>query len=287
MRLTLLSPAKINLFLYVTGQRADGYHTLLTLMCAVRLHDRMDISFGGQGIKIHCNHSQVPADVSNLAYQAAALFFKEYVRQKRGRQEGLAISLEKRIPVGAGLGGGSSNAASVLLGLNQRYDHPFSNEQLRAIGLSLGADVPFFIYNHPAIARGIGEIFEPAPPLSPFSVVLVYPGVHVPTAMIYKKLNLGLTKLKKDNKNFPFEIEDFNPKDHLWNDLEAATIPLVPEISRIKQTLVDLGAKGALMSGSGSAVFGIYSDLKDAMAAKESLQRGHKQWQVYAVDALV
>jgi 4-diphosphocytidyl-2-C-methyl-D-erythritol kinase len=287
MPLTLTSPAKINLFLYVTGRRPDGYHTLLTLMCGVRLYDGLTISFGGQGIDIQCDHPQVPADANNLAYKAAALFFKEYVRQKGGRQEGVAITLEKKIPVGAGLGGGSSNAASVLLGLNQHYDDPFSKEELRALGLTIGADVPFFIYERPAIARGIGEILEPAPPLHPFSVLLIYPDIHVSTGLVYKKLNLGLTKLKKENKNLPFEIKVFNPENHLWNDLEAATIPIVPEISRIKRMLADSGAKGALMSGSGSSVFGIYSDLKGAMAAKESLRSDHEHWQVYAVDAIV
>jgi 4-diphosphocytidyl-2-C-methyl-D-erythritol kinase len=287
MSLTLTSPAKINLFLYVTGKRPDGYHTLLTLMCGVRLYDGLTLSFGGKGVDIECDHPQVPADADNLAYKAAALFFKEVVGQKGGRQEGVVITLEKKIPVGAGLGGGSSNAASVLLGLNQYYGYPFSNEELRTLGLTLGADVPFFIYERPAIARGIGEILEPAPSLRPFSVLLVYPGIHVSTGLVYKKLNLGLTKLKKENKNLPFKIRVFNPKNHLWNDLEAATMPLVPEISRIKRLLADHGAEGTLMSGSGSAVFGIYSDLKDAMAAKESLQSDHEHWQVYAVDALV
>lgn len=291
MPLTLASPAKINLFLYVTGKRPDGYHTLLTLMCCVGLYDGVKISVGGLGsgqrIKIRCDHPQVPADENNLAYQAAALFFKEYIDKKGGRQNGVTITLEKKIPVGAGLGGGSSNAASVLLGLNKYYHQPFSTQELRALGLTLGADIPFFIFERPAIARGIGEILEPAPSLHPFSVLLIYPGIHVSTRLIYKKLNLGLTKSKKDNKNFSFKIRDFSPKNLLWNDLESATIPLVPEIPRIKQLMTDRGAQGTLMSGSGSAVFGIYSDLKDAMAAKESLRSDNEHWQMYAVDALV
>ncbi len=256
-------------------------------MCRIGLYDTIAISFGGPGIEMICDHPQVPADVTNLVHRAASLFFDWYEKKRGGHPEGLCITLNKKIPVGAGLGGGSSNAASILQGLNQHYHHPFSTEVLCEMGLSLGADVPFFIYNRPAIAAGIGEILSPAPSLQPFSVLLVDPDVFVSTALVYKNLNLGLTNLKKENKNLPFKMRNFDPKKHLWNDLEAVTCAMVPDILRIKRLLMEHGAQGSLMSGSGSAVFGIFSDLEGAMAAKESLLGYNERWQLHAVNALV
>ena len=143
----LLSPAKINLFLQVTGKRPDGYHELFSLMCCVDLFDTILLQFDFKNIRIESPHPQIPLDETNLAYRAAAVFFKAL-----NVNDGLKIIIDKSIPIAAGLGGGSSNAASVLKGLNRHYGYPFSRNQLMSMGLDLGADVPFFIFGKPALA---------------------------------------------------------------------------------------------------------------------------------------
>ena len=151
----ILSPAKINLFLQITGRRNDGYHDLVTLMCCVGLYDTVSLVFGAKETTVACDHPNVPEDETNLAFGAASLFLKAL-----NKNEGVKIFIQKQIPVAAGLGGGSSNAAAVFLGLNRYYGYPFSTEELMSMGLSIGADVPFFIFQRPAIASGIGEKLE-------------------------------------------------------------------------------------------------------------------------------
>jgi 4-diphosphocytidyl-2-C-methyl-D-erythritol kinase len=283
----LLSPAKINLFLYVTGKRPDGYHSVQTLMCGIGLSDEIFISFGKEQTTCECNHPGVPSGSANIAHRAAELFLTHMRKIGDGCRESVAISIEKRIPVGAGLGGGSSNAASVLLGLNRHYGHPLPKETLLAMGASLGADVPFFIYGRSAIARGIGNILEPAPPIRPFKVVLVYPGVAVSTASVYKNLNLGLTNHEKENRKILFNKNTFDPVAHLHNDLEAAATMLCPDIGLAKEALLAVEADGVLMSGSGSAVFGVFFDDMRAVTAERSLSRRSGAWRVFLTDVTV
>jgi 4-diphosphocytidyl-2-C-methyl-D-erythritol kinase len=190
----ILSPAKINLFLQVIGKRPDGYHELFSLMCCVDLFDTVFLRFGLKNIQIESSHPQIPLDDTNLAHRAAAVFFKAL-----NVNEGLKIFIDKSIPVAAGLGGGSSNAASVLKGLNEHYGHPFSRNQLRSMGLGLGADVPFFLFGKPALVSGIGEKLESYAGPLPFHVVVVYPGFKVSTGEVFQNLNLGLTKCEKKN----------------------------------------------------------------------------------------
>ena len=170
----ILSPAKINLFLQVTGKRPDGNHELFSLMCCVSLFDTIYLHFGGKKIEIESSHPHIPLDETNLAHQAAALFLK-YL----GVYSGVKITIEKSIPVAAGLGGGSSNAASVLTGLNRHYEYPFSRERLMSMGFSLGADVPFLLFQQPALVTGIGEKLEAYPDPLPYHLILVYPVFRV------------------------------------------------------------------------------------------------------------
>lgn len=271
----LLSPAKINLFLHVTGRRSDGYHELYTLMSRISLYDTIVLENTGGGIGIHCSHPDVPEDETNLAYRAAALFFKE-VKQKGG----IDITIEKHIPVAAGLGGGSSNAATILLELNRLYEMPFSMNRLMEMGLLLGADVPFFIFGKPAIATGIGEILNEFKMLYPFSVIAVNPGYCVSTAKVYKKINLRLTKAKKKHKEVSFDVQE-----DLWNDLETVVRSDHSEIDGIKEMLLDNGAAGALMSGSGPTMFGLFFDSKTAKAAFSDI-RLPKGYQKFLADIL-
>ena len=219
----LRSPAKINLFLKVTGKRPDGYHDLLSLMCCISLYDRIVLRTGAASISVACSFPDVPEDSTNIAAQAARLFYARY--NPTGR---VAIEIEKRIPVGAGLGGGSSNAATVLNGLNRHYGQPFSSAELIRMGASVGADVPFFLFGKPALAAGIGERLTAYPGLDRWKVVVIYPGFSISTAEVYKKLNLGLTKCENKLKDSFLKQYGFLPAQHLCNDLETAVIPRYP-----------------------------------------------------------
>jgi len=288
--LRIKSPAKINLFLHVTAKRSDGYHDLLSLMCCISLYDNITLSPSScQGIEICCMHASVPENHTNLAYRAAALFFRELgcdpAFPESGEKNGLRIKIEKNIPVAAGLGGGSSNAAAVLSALNSVYDHPFSMATLSNMGLSLGADVPFFLFGKPAIAAGIGEKLTDYAKLRHFTLMLVCPEFSVSTAAVYKKLNLRLTKCEKKLKKFLFGEPVFDVRQHLCNDLELVTTVLHPEILQIKQKLMDLNANGALMSGSGPAVFGVFTESDKARFAYDVLAE-NDNWRVFIAETL-
>jgi 4-diphosphocytidyl-2-C-methyl-D-erythritol kinase len=276
----ILSPAKVNLFLQVVGKRPDGYHDLVSLMCCVGLYDTVSLAFGHKEITISCDHPDVPEDKTNLAFSAANLFF-----EKLKKDGGVGITIEKKIPVAAGLVGGSSNAASVLLGLNRYYNYPISKDELMSMGLSIGADVPFFIFQRPAIASGIGEKLEAYQNLKNLKILLVFPGFSVSTADVYKKLNLGLTKCKKKLKSFLLNKQRFDPRCHLCNDLETVTVSAYPVIKTVKEALLRHGALGALMTGSGPTIFGLFSDSNEALKASQALFRTHK-WKMHLADII-
>jgi 4-diphosphocytidyl-2-C-methyl-D-erythritol kinase len=267
----LLAPAKINLFLHVLGHRPDGYHELCSLMCCVALYDRLRLTLGGAADTIVCDPPWVPADDSNLALKAALLFNDTLAGETHRPVQRVTIHLNKCIPVGAGLGGGSSDAAAVLNGLNRYHGRPLDPQHLRALALRLGADVPFFIDQRPAIAQGIGERLTPYEGLPPLWTVLVYPGFGLSTAQVYKGLNLALTKSKKKLRYFPFKNGIFSATHHLHNDLEAGVGDHFPVIEKIKDELSNQGAIGSLMTGSGSVVYGLFADEAGARSAKAAL----------------
>ena len=282
----ILSPAKINLFLYVTSKRPDEYHNLVTLMCCIGLYDRLTFEVGRPGVSVRCSHPDVPENASNLAWKAAELFFSRLKEKTNDRSEGVRISIEKNIPVGAGLGGGSSNAATVFSGLNYYYNDPFSKNQLMQMGRLVGADVPFLIFQKPALASGVGEILEPYEKIPRRNVVVVFPGIQVSTAEIFNNLNLRLTKCEKKLKNVLLKKQDFCIKQHLCNDLETVTLPKYPRISKVKTALYHCGAEGVLMTGSGSSVFGLYPDDQSALKAKRDMLKKH-DWQVFSAEMLI
>ena len=280
--LVLLSPAKINLFLKITGRRPDGYHELFSLMCRVSLYDTVTLSFDqASSITVRCAHPHVPEGKANLAYKAAALFFEAL-----SKGSGVDIIIDKAIPVAAGLGGGSSNAAAVLAGLNQHHGFPFNKKKLMDMGASLGADVPFFILGQTALARGIGEHLEPFDGLPLLSAVLVYPRLQVSTAWVYEHLNLGLTNCEENYKVSWFLEDHARIKDLLCNDLEQVTAEKFPEIDSVKRALLDLGAIGSLMSGSGSTVFGLFPTRQQAAEVVSRLEH-QKRWDTFLVDLLL
>ena len=263
---TVQSPAKINLFLKVIKKRTDGYHDLLSLMSPVSLYDTLTIAWGGSRTSVQCAHPDVPEDDGNLAVRAAALFFKE-----SGIPDTVHITIDKQIPVGAGLGGGSGNAGTVLCALNRQYGFPFNKQELICMGTRIGADVPFFIFNRQAIASGIGENLESIDNIICFHVLLVSQPYTVSTARVFKKLNLELTNLKNIIIQSFFDNKRFQVK-HLVNDLEAVTAAAHPEIRAVKNALMEHGADGALMTGSGPTVFGLFSEQQTAQKAKAALE---------------
>jgi len=279
--LKILAPAKVNLFLQVTAKRSDGYHTLNTLMCCVGLSDVLTLRIAGAGIRIHCSHPQVPENHTNLAYRAAELFFTA-----QNQPGGVHIHLRKNIPVAAGLGGGSSDAAAVLLALNHHFRYPLTLHELMAMGKRIGADVPFLIHRKPAVATGIGERLTAFDGLAPLPVLLVYPRVQVSTAWVYENLNLGLTKHKKKLKYRLFKGTPEQIGAGLRNDLEEVTQSRFPVIQTVKTALMQAGALGALMSGSGSTVFGVFADRTAAGRAASEIRRGH-HWEVHLTRLVV
>ncbi len=265
------APAKINLFLRVVGRRSDGYHELASLMCCIGLYDTVRLSMGADRSGIACSDPELPRDDSNLALRAA-LDYRAALENETGVSPLNAfIHLTKRIPSGAGLGGGSSDAAAVLTGLNRFYGQPFDRERLLSMALKIGADVPFFIDGKPALARGVGEVLSSYDGLPPWGVVVVYPGFGISTAEVFKNLNFGLTKCEKPHRYFPFKQGKFDRFRHLRNDLESVAIRQFPVIEEIKKALLNQGAEGALMTGSGSAVFGLFADLSAAQTAAKAL----------------
>jgi len=255
------APAKINLSLRVVGKRADGYHLIDTLMVPVSLYDDIDIqqrttlrrAAPRPPVEIRCNHPQVPLGRDNIAYRAA-----ELLMHKAKIDRPVCIRIRKKIPIGAGLGGGSTDAAAVLVGLNRMWKLRLSVRQLERLALQLGADVPFFIRAKPARARGIGEKLRLLPRLRRRWLVLAYPGFPVATAWVYGNLSLKLTKLSV-NTSIATPLESLDTLDKLLvNDLEQVAIKRYPEIGRLKSTLSLAGAAGVLMSGSGSSVFGVF-----------------------------
>jgi 4-diphosphocytidyl-2-C-methyl-D-erythritol kinase len=285
--LELLSPAKVNLFLSVTGRRPDGYHELATLMACIDIYDHIVLTFTGRDIRLTCDAPGIPEDESNLAFRAALLFRNAY-REYRGHAPfaGLAIQLYKTIPAGAGLGGGSGNAATVLKALNKQAKDPLPSEQLSALALELGADVPFFMVGQPAVATGIGERLASWPDLPSYSLVIVFPGGGLATGEIYRSLNLRLTNCEKKLKGFHLKHGIFDAAVHLCNDLESVAIQRCPDIALIKKELNRLGALGALMSGSGSSVFGLFASADKARKASQRLV-ARAEWQVFQAKLLV
>ena len=287
--LCVQAPAKINLFLHVTGRRPDGFHELVSLMCPVALYDTLTLTPANQDIHVICGHPDVPEDASNLAARAARLFMEAAISESFPSVSGLTIHIDKKIPVGAGLGGGSSDAAAVLTALNCHRARPLSTPALMELAGRLGADVPFFIPGGAALASGIGDRLEPFPHLASWTALLVYPNVAVSTAWVYKNLNLRLTKDEKKLSNFHFDGRFFNIDKHLVNDLEAVTQTVLPVVGEIKRLLLANGAAGAMMTGSGSTVFGLFTNAERATLSQEALccSPQSQDWTLFMADLLV
>ncbi len=280
----LAAPAKVNLALHVTGRRADGYHLLDSIAVFADVADRIAIA-PATGLKLTLKGpfaEHAPGDASDLAFRAAAAFFEH-----TGIAPEITVSVEKNIPAGAGLGGGSADAGAVLAGLNRHCRAAVSAEALRALGLTLGADVPMCLSGKALRARGIGEILEPLKDWPALPLVLVWPRRTVSTAQVFKSL------ASRDNAPLPEPpaapagvAEVAGWLAGCRNDLEPPACAVAPEIAAVLQTL--RGTSGCLlarMSGSGSACFGLYADRAAADAAATELGARRPEWWVRASTA--
>lgn len=294
------APAKINLMLDIKGKRSDGYHELETVMHQINLVDRVHIQRRPQGISLESNSREIPHDSSNLAYEAAQLILTTY-----GQGEGAAIFIEKNIPVGAGLAGGSTDAAAVLKGINILYNYNISVARLTYIAARIGSDVPFCLQGTPRIvmdqvdekddlnikngggisgasclARGRGELLTPLPTRFLPWILLVKPDFQLSTAEVYGKFEIDNVHILPDLNAFikAWEIYDIiELSRHCENVLEIVSTSLYPEIIVIKEKLEKLGAIKATMSGSGPAVFGIFDRSEDALAALQVMRQSYPE----------
>ncbi|NLA74843.1 MAG: 4-(cytidine 5'-diphospho)-2-C-methyl-D-erythritol kinase [Deltaproteobacteria bacterium] len=264
--ISIMAPAKINVRLEITGKRADGYHDLFSVMIPVELFDHIEIILNNSGqITLEGAGFPVPSDPTNLVYRAARLFYDRAGVEKKGAH----ILLTKNIPVSAGLGGGSSDGAATLLTLNKINSFLLTEKDLLQLALSLGADVPFFIRSEPSIATGIGEKLEPIPNWPEFWYLIITPKIEVSTAWAYQNYKMKLTSNKYDYIRKSLKNGDISIKDILKNDLEEVTCTRFPLISTLKRRIMDAGAEGAMMSGSGPSVFGVFKSREKAVMAMD------------------
>lgn len=269
-KIQLKALAKINLGLDVLRRREDGYHEVKMIMQTIGLHDDLEIrKTKTPGIQVKTNLYYLPTNENNLVYKAAKLLMDEFQIQ-----DGVSIQLKKRIPVAAGMAGGSSDGAAVLWGINQMYGLGLSMQALMERGVRLGADVPYCIQRGTALAEGIGEKLSVLPPMPKCTILIAKPGISVSTKFVYENLHANDLK-PEQHPDVDSMIEAMRQKDlgllcsRMGNVLETVTIPAYPVINEIKRTMMDNGAIGSMMSGSGPTVFGIFDS---PVAAKQAMK---------------
>lgn len=278
--ISLKALAKINLGLDVVRRREDGYHEVRMIMQTIHLYDRLDIKRTKEsGIQIQTNLSFLPVNENNLIYKAAKLLMDEF-----SITDGVSVKLDKRIPVAAGMAGGSTDAAAMLFGMNRLFSLGLTKRQLMERGVQIGADVPYCIMRGTALAEGIGEELSQLPPMVKCPVLIAKPSISVSTKFVYQNLKLDDTTVHPD---IDLLIEDIKAKNlhdiaaHMGNVLETVTIPNYPVIDEIKKHMLSHGAVGAMMSGSGPTVFGLFDDEATAKKAYKAMRSSHLARQVY------
>ncbi|HTL58700.1 MAG TPA: 4-(cytidine 5'-diphospho)-2-C-methyl-D-erythritol kinase [Candidatus Limnocylindrales bacterium] len=284
MALEKLSPCKVNLLLNILGKRPDGFHDLETVMYPVRIYDRLRFSIGGKGIQLKCNEPSLPTDSANLVYRAAASFL-----ESAKIAEGVQLELEKSIPMAAGLGGGSANAATTLLGLNELFGSPLAPARLHELAASLGSDVPFFLHNKPALGTGRGEKIEPLEMfacLNGCALLLIYPGFGIATAWAYQQLARFPEALNGRAGRAKQLISLLQSSDlktaasQFYNSLEAPAFWKFPLLVLFQEFLRTNGAIATLMSGSGSTSFALVQSQSAAetLAERFKVKFGDNNW---------
>lgn len=278
----LRARAKVNLGLDVLRKRDDGYHEVRMIMHTINLYDKITIRPTDDGqIRIRTNLRYLPENEDNLAYRAAKLLMDEF-----GVSQGVTIELNKYIPVAAGMAGGSSDAAAVLVGVNKLFHLSLSTKELMERGVKIGADVPFCVMRGTALAEGIGEKLTPLPPLPHCRILVAKPRIYVSTKFVYGNLKVNEITEHPDIDGQLEALREGNLHalaKRMGNVLETVTIPAYPVIGQIKESMMECGALNAMMSGSGPTVFGIFDDEKKAYAAYETLRKDEDAKQIYLV----
>lgn len=281
-QIRLKALAKINLGLDVLRRKEDGYHEVKMIMQTIDLYDQILIrKIQEDEIKIRTNLYYLPNNENNLAYKAAKLLKDEF-----HLPGGISIQLKKVIPVAAGMAGGSSDAAAVLFGINKMYNLKLSQQELMERGVTLGADVPYCIMRGTALAEGIGEKLTVLPPMPKCHILIAKPPVNVSTKFVYENLHANDLK-PEEHPEVDLQLEALEEGDleklvsHMGNVLERVTVPEYPVINEIKQMMLENGALGSMMSGSGPTVFGIFTNYTQARSAYEKLQKSGLSKQIY------
>lgn len=284
MTLARQSGCKVNLLLNILGRRPDGFHELETVIQPIALFDDLEFTRGGTGIRLTCNDSSLPVDADNLVHRATSAFLEE-----ARIQEGVSIRLEKRIPLAAGLGGGSGNAAATLLGLNELFGQPLAKDELNRLAARLGSDVPFFLQSRPALATGRGEQIasvEPFAALRGVHVLLIHPGFGISTAWAYQRLAAfpeALNGRPGRGRELVAALQDSDLRKaapSFYNSLEAPAFDKYPILALFQEFLRCEGVVGTLMSGSGSTTFALLENRPAAenLVEKFKARFGQRNW---------
>lgn len=278
--ISLKALAKINLGLDVVSRRKDGYHEVKMVMQTIHLYDRLDIEKCSEsGIHLETNLSYLPVNENNLVYRAAKLLMDEFQIE-----EGVKAVLNKRIPVAAGMAGGSTDAAAMLYGMNELFELGLTREELMERGVKIGADVPYCLMRGTALAEGIGEKLTPLAPMVKCPVLIAKPAISVSTKFVYQNLKLDEQTVHPDIDRLVCDIEAKNLKaiaSDMGNLLETVTIPNYPIIADIKEQMMKSGAINSLMSGSGPTVFGLFEDEETATKAYQDMKESGLAKQIY------
>lgn len=275
--------AKVNLGLDVLRKREDGYHEVRMIMQSVKLYDKLTMKkISRDEIILHTNLGYLPNNDKNLVYKAIQLMKQEY-----GIKQGIRAELEKKIPVSAGMAGGSTDAAAALVGMNQLFHLKLSQERLMELGARLGADVPYCVMRGTALSEGIGEILTPLKPIPSCWILIVKPAINVSTRFVYENLELDKLSWHPDIDGMMEAIDRGELKgitDRLSNVLETVTEKKYPIITKIKQAMMEGGAMNSIMSGSGPTVFGIFDDKKKAQSALAQIKEIEMVRNAYVVE---
>jgi 4-diphosphocytidyl-2-C-methyl-D-erythritol kinase len=279
-RFSLPSYAKVNLALRVLGRRNDGFHEIATILQTISLHDTLTFETSENGVELTCNDTNLPIDETNLILRAA-----KALRAKFRIEDGAKIELNKIIPIGGGLGGGSSNAAVTLIGLSRLWSLDVSFEKLHEISSGLGADIPFFLYGGSALATGTGTTIDPISEICLGPMIVVTPKIRVSTREAYANLGaVNLTSAGTERILLNYRFGPECPVESV-NDFEKTVFAAFPGIADVKAKLLELGALRALMSGSGASVFGIFENEETRQTALKALGE-QTDWRSFAVAAV-
>lgn len=278
--ISLKALAKINLGLDVVRRREDGYHEVRMVMQTIHLYDRLELEkTTAQGIELSTNLSYLPVNENNLVYRAGKMLIDEF-----GITEGIKVYLNKRIPVAAGMAGGSTDAAAMLYGMNELFELGLSREQLMERGVKIGADVPYCLMRGTALAEGIGEKLTPLAPMVKCPVLIAKPAISVSTRFVYQNLKLDADTKHPDIDKLIRDIQAQELKaiaGDMGNVLESVTIPNYPVIAQIKEQMLEGGAVNAMMSGSGPTVFGLFEEEETAQEAYQRMKESGLAKQIY------